>query len=195
MRRLKGVAMSDNLTPASVPEDLKQYLKIPAADTSKDDLLLLLLESCTLAAERYIGRYIIERTISEEPHDFYKAKSKYLQLQHYPVREVSCVMQNGENMDLSLIKTDSHNGLLKNSAFWRGVVLVSYTAGLAQDYTGLPKNIRLALFQWIAVLLAEQESDGIKSETLGDYSVSYYDSRQIPQSCALLLETYRKFDI
>ncbi len=187
--------MSDNLTPVSVPEDLKQYLRIPAADTSKDDLLLLLLESCTLAAERYIGRYIIERSISEEPHDFYKAKSKYLQLDHYPVKEVSAVMQNGENIDLSLIKTDNHNGLLKNSVAWRGVVIVSYTAGLAQDYSSLPKNIRLALFQWIGVLLAEQESGGIKSETLGDYSVSYYDGRQIPPACALLLESYRKFDI
>lgn len=187
--------MSDNLTPVSVPEDLKKYLRIPIADTSKDDLLILLLESCTMAAERYIGRYIIERDISEEPHDFYKAKSKYLQLEHYPVREVSAVMQNGENIDLSLIKTDTHNGLLKNSVAWHGVVLVSYTAGLAQDYTGLPKNIRLALFQWIAVLLREQESGGIKSETLGDYSVSYYDSSQIPPTCALLLESYRKIDI
>ena len=72
--------MSESFMPSAVPEDLKSYLRIPAADTSKDSLLMLLLESCTLAAERYIGRYIIARSITEEPHDFYNAKSKYLQL-------------------------------------------------------------------------------------------------------------------
>lgn len=187
--------MSDSFMPSAVPEDLKSYLRIPAADTSKDSLLMLLLESCTLAAERYIGRYIIARSITEEPHDFYNVKSKYLQLEHYPVSSITSVMQNGENIDLSLIKADKYNGLLKKAVPWRGVVLVTYNAGIAANYSGLPKNIRLAVFQWIAVLLAEQENGGVKSETLGDYSVSYYDERQIPPTCAMLLESYRKVNI
>lgn len=187
--------MSNNLTAAISLEELKVYLKIPSSDTSRDALLNLLLESCTLAAERYMGRYIIARDISDEPHDFDGLKSKYLQLEQYPIIEIESIIQNGENLDLSSLKSDNYNGLIKKNTPWRGVVLASYKAGIAANQEEVPANIRLALFQWVGFLLSEQESGGIKSETLGDYSVSYYDERQVPSACALLLETYRKVNI
>lgn len=187
--------MSDTISPAASLGDLKTYLRIPSSDDSKDALLNLLLESCTQAAELYTGRYIIARDIVEEPHDFDNVKSRYLQLEQYPVIKINSIMQNGETLDLSSVKTDMYNGLIKNTSPWRGVVLVSYKAGIASCRADVPKNIQLALWRWIASILSEQEAGGLKSETLGDYSVSYYDERQVPPASALLLESYKKVNL
>ena len=72
--------MSEIIQPACTLGDLKIYLKISEEDESKDALLNLLLESCTIAAERYMGRYIIERKITEAPQDVENGKSTYLKL-------------------------------------------------------------------------------------------------------------------
>ncbi|MDR1683940.1 MAG: phage head-tail connector protein, partial [Elusimicrobiota bacterium] len=48
-------------TAATTLENLKTYLGLK--DESKDALLTLLLESCTDAAEKYLGRYIVARAI------------------------------------------------------------------------------------------------------------------------------------
>ncbi len=187
--------MSEIIQPACTLGDLKIYLKISEEDESKDSLLNLLLESCTIAAERYMGRYIIAREITEEPHDFENGKSKYLQLEQYPVFEISKIIQNGEEIEVSSLKADKYNGLIKKSTPWRGAVLASYKAGIAASQESVPANIRLAICCWIASMLSEQESGGVKSETLGDYSVSYYDERQVPPSSAVLLESYRKVNL
>lgn len=187
--------MSEIIQPACTLGDLKNYLKISGDDLSKDALLNLLLESCTIAAERYMGRYIIARDITEEPHDFENGKSKYLQLDQYPVFEINEIVQNGEEIALSSLKADKYNGLIKKGTPWRGAVLVSYKAGIAPSQGSVPANIRLAICQWIAAMLCDQESGGVKSETLGDYSVSYYDDRQVPSSSAILLESYRKVNL
>lgn len=187
--------MSDTILPAGSLDNLKTYLRISSSDSSKDALLNLLLESCTQAAEVYIGRYIIARDIIEEPHDFDGVKSRYLQLDQYPVCKINSIIQNGESLDVASLKVDMYNGLVKKSSPWRGVVLVSYKAGIAAGLEDVPKNIQLALWRWIESILSEQESGGLKSETLGDYSVSYYDERQIPPASALLLESYRKVNL
>lgn len=187
--------MSEIIQPVSTLGDLKTYLKISEEDNSKDALLNLLLESCTIAAERYMGRYIVARDITEEPHDFENGKSKYLQLEQYPVFEISKIVQNGEEIAVSSLKSDKYNGLIKKSTPWRGAVLASYKAGIADSQANVPANIRLAIWQWIAAMLCEQESGGLKSETLGDYSVTYYDERQVPSSSAMLLDSYRKVSL
>lgn len=181
--------------PAITLTELKTYLQIPLDNTQKDPLLNMLIESCTQAAETFLGRFVIARDILEEPHDCDDTKSKYLQLEHYPVLEITEITQNGVEIPLNAIKADKHNGILKKDTIWRGAALVSYRAGLSPDIENVPKNIRLALWQWIADILNQQEAGGIKSETLGDYSVSFYDERQLPPGVAMLLEPYRKVSL
>lgn len=181
---------------ATTLSSVKTYLGIAQSNTEKDDLLTLLIESCSEAAEKYLGRNIVSRAALQEPHDCQGNKSKYLQLEQYPVTSITSVMQDGQQIPADSYKADTYNGILKKSTgHWHGIILVDYSAGLAADAQSVPKNIQLALWQWVADILQMQQSGGLKSEGLGDYNVTYYDEHKIPASAALLLDSYRKVSI
>ena len=187
--------MSLPTNAATSLENLKKYLNISQNDTSKDDLFELLIESVTNAAEEYLGRYIVARQISQEPYDCTNSKSKYLQLKQYPVTSVTTIIEDGETLDTATLKIDNSNGIIRRNIFWKGAVLVTYTAGLAADTASVPKNIQLAIWQWISYLANTKESQGIDSETLGDYSVNYLEQNQIPDTVISLLEGYKRIDL
>lgn len=187
--------MSLPTTAATTLENLKSFLGINAQDTSKDSLYELLIESCTEAAERYIGRNIVARTITEEPHDKQGSKTKYLQVCQYPISSITSIVEDGQTIDTTILKLDKYNGIIKKPTNWKGAVLVTYIAGLAQDTASVPKNIQLAIWQWVKDILNLQENCNIKGETLGDYSVSYYEEHSIPSQVTMLLEGYRRIDL
>lgn len=188
--------MSLPTTAATTLENCKKYLNIGSSDTSKDELLELLIEATTNAAEEYLGRNIVARQISQEPYDCTNSKSKYLQLKQYPVTTVTTIVEDGETLDTTALKIDNSNGIIKRNVFWKGAVLVTYTAGLAANTASVPKNIQLAIWQWVSYLLNTQESQGIDSETLGDYSVNYLEQNQeVPSTVASLLEGYKRIDL
>jgi len=184
------------ITAATKLEALKKYLQIAPENTDKDALFTMLLESCTEAAEKFLGRNIIAREIIGEPHDFDGLRTKYIQLENYPVIEITQILQDGVPLESAAYKTDTRSGIIKNTlTHWRGVVMADYRAGLAEDAENVPPNIQLALWQWVADILQMQDSCGVRRETLGDYSVSYYDEHAIPPAVALLLEPYRKVSL
>lgn len=187
--------MSLPTTAATTLENCKKYLNIAQSDTSKDELLELLIEAATTAAEEYLGRYIVARQISQEPYDCTNSKSKYLQLKQYPVTALTTVVQNGETLDTSALTLDSVNGIIKRRIFWDGAVLVTYTAGIASATSNVPKNIQLAVWQWVSYILNTQGAQGIDSETLGDYSVNYIEQNPIPPTVISLLEGYKRIDL
>ncbi len=187
--------MSLPTTAATTLENCKKYLNIASGDTSKDELLELLIDAATNAAEEYLGRYIVARQISQEPYDCTNVKSKYLQLKQYPVTTVSTIVEDGETLDTATLKIDNSNGIIKRNIFWKGAVLVTYTAGLAVNTASVPKNIQLAIWQWISHLLNTQGAQGIDSETLGDYSVNYLEENPIPPVVISLLEGYKRIDL
>lgn len=187
--------MSISSTAATTLANLKTYLKVSVSDTSKDELFELLIDSCTLAAEEYLGRYIVQRTITEEPYDCENHHSRYLQLKQYPVASVTTILEDGLALDSAILKTDLYNGIIKKATPWRGTVLATYSAGLSSNTASVSKNIQLAIWQWVADILSTQDASGAKSETLGDYSINYYDEHKMPQSVELLLEGYRRADL
>ncbi len=188
--------MSLPTTAATTLENCKKYLNISASDTSKDELLELLIEAVTNAAEEFLGRNIVARQISQEPYDCTNSKSKYLQLNQYPITTITTIVEDGETLNTSALKIDNVNGIIRRNIFWKGAVLVTYTAGLASNTASVPKNIQLAIWQWVSYLLNTQESQGIDSETLGDYSVNYLEQNQeVPSTVASLLEGYKRIDL
>lgn len=187
--------MSLPTTAATSLENLKSFLGVNTQDTSKDSLYELLIESCTEAAERYLGRNIVARTITEEPHDKQGSKTKYLQVRQYPISSITTIVEDGQSIDPTILKLDKYNGIIKKPTNWKGAVLITYIAGLAQDTASVPKNIQLAIWHWVKEVLKIQEDCNIKGETLGDYSVSYYEEHSIAPQVALLLEGYRRIDL
>ena len=187
--------MSLSITAATTLENLKSFLGVSSQDTSKDTLYELLIESCTEAAEKYLGRNIVARTITEEPHDKQGSKTKYLQAQQYPITSITSIIEDGQTIDQNILKIDKYNGIIKKPTNWHGAVLITYTAGLAQNTASVSKNLQLAIWHWVKDILNLQENCNIKGETLGDYSVSYYEEHSIPKQVALLLEGYRRSDL
>lgn len=183
------------LTAATSLENLKSFLGISAQDTSKDSLYEMLIEACSEAAEKYLGRNIVARTITEEPHDKQDSKTKYLQLRHYPITSITSLVEDGQTIDPTILKLDKYNGIIKKPTNWKGVVLITYIAGLAQDTASVPKNIQLAIWHWVKDILTLQENCNIKGETLGDYSISYFEEHSIAPQIALLLEGYKRVDL
>ena len=187
--------MSLPTTAATTLENCKKYLNIASSDTSKDELLELLIDAATNAAEEYLGRYIVARQISQEPYDCTNLKSKYLQLKQYPVTTLTTVLEDGETLDISALTLDTSNGIIKRPVFWKGAVLVTYTAGIASTTANVPINLQLAIWQWVSCLLNTQGAQGIDSETLGDYSVNYLEENPIPPVVISLLEGYKRIDL
>lgn len=187
--------MSLPTTSATTLANCKKYLNIAANDTSKDELLELLIDATTNAAETYLGRYIVARQISQEPYDCTNSKSKYLQLKQYPVTTLTAVLEDGETVNTAALTVDNSNGIIKRKIFWKGAVLVTYTAGIASSTANVPKNLQLAIWQWVSFLLNTQGAQGIDSETLGDYSVNYLEQNPIPPVVVNLLEGYKRIDL
>ena len=187
--------MSLPTTAATTLENCKKFLNIGSSDTSKDELLELLIDAATNAAEEYLGRYIVARQISQEPYDCTNSKSKYLQLKQYPVTTLTTVIEDGETLDTAALTLDTSNGIIKRNIFWKGAVLVTYTAGISSSTANVPKNLQLAIWQWVSYLLNTQGAQGIDSETLGDYSVNYLEENPIPPVVISLLEGYKRIDL
>ncbi|WP_424244678.1 hypothetical protein Dip510_001939 [Elusimicrobium posterum] len=174
-------------------QETKLYLKID--NDAQDELLTALIESLSSAMETYLGRFIIERNITDEPH-YLEQDSRFINLDFYPVTEIYEISEDCEKTDLAKIKIDKQNGIIKKVyGRWGEAVLVSYKAGLAADTAAVPKDIKLAVWNWIGAIMSKNDGS-IKAESLGDYSVTYNSEEfAMPPLCESLLENYRRHNV
>lgn len=168
-------------------EEAKMFLGI--TNNEKDDRLSAVLEGVSAAAEAHLGRYVLEREIADEEHCFTESV-KTLRLNHYPVREILRISVNGENKNWSA--ADYSAGIVWGDGGFSGRALVSYRAGLAAGITDVPRDIKIALCLWAKEIISKDNF--IKSESLGDYSVSY-ESSAMPPAAAALLAPYRGYSL
>ncbi len=167
-------------------EEVKIYLEIN--NDEKDAQLGFVLESLSDALEVYLGRYILIKEIIEEPHYIDGPAQKSLQLNFYPATEISKIIFNG--YEVSVERAELNAGLIFREDCWYGTSLVTYKAGLAASVDDVPKDIKLALCMWAKEIL---NRDGfVKSESLGDFSMSYADNNSIPNAVLSLVEKYRR---
>ncbi|MDR0291766.1 MAG: phage head-tail connector protein [Elusimicrobium sp.] len=173
-------------------EELKQYLEID--DGARDALLSVLIQSVSSAAEIFTGRFIINRVIEEELHFFDRA-AQTLQLNFYPVKQIIKIIRNGQEIDAAQIAADKESGILRRQYdSFCGTILVSYEAGIAQSAADVPQDIKLACAQWIKYFLSSDPS--VKTESLGDYSVSYAElCGGMPAQVAAVLEKYKRYGV
>ena len=173
-------------------EEAKQYLE--TEDGSRDALISALTESVSSAAEIFTGRFIIDRVIEEELH-FFERAGQTLQLNFYPVKQIIKIIQNGVEIDAAQTSQDKEAGILiRKHEYFQGAVLVTYEAGLAANTADVPKDIKLACAQWIKYFLSSGAA--VKTESLGDYSVSYAElCGGMPPSVSAILEKYKRYAV
>ncbi|MCL2887950.1 MAG: hypothetical protein FWF35_01355 [Elusimicrobia bacterium] len=173
-------------------EEVKQYFE--TEDNARDGILNALIQSVSSAAEVFTGRFIINRVIDEELHFFERAE-RSLRLNFYPVKQIIKIIQNGQEVDIAQITADKESGILRRHYdSFSGAVLVTYEAGLSGDTAGVPQDIKLACAQWIKYFLSSDAA--VKSESLGDYSVSYAElCGGMPAQAAAVLEKYKRYNV
>lgn len=169
-------------------EAVKNYLRIDETDISKDALLEGLIDAVSQAIETHTGRFFVKRQVIDEPHE---ADGTTVELDHYPVISVTSVMLNGQDIDSGSYTAIKHAGIIESNYTLDGAVLVTYTPGYGDTSSDTPADVQLAAWKWIAQIF-NRENPNIKSESLGDYSVSYFDMQDnVPTEVAALLENYR----
>lgn len=167
---------------------VKNYLRIDDTDTSNDAILESLIDAVSQAIETYTGRFFVRREVIEEPHE---ANGKIIELDHYPVSSVSTVMINASELDPGQYTITKYAGVIETDFTMEGAVLVTYTPGYSDTSADTPKDVQLAAWKWISQIF-NSENPNIKSETLGDFSVTYFDIEEnVPKEVAPLLENYR----
>ncbi len=175
--------------------NLKSYLKI--SDTTDDVLLQSLIDALSNAIEKYLGRFVINTDITSEIYDC-NVGVKSLQLNFYPVNSVIEISQtdddNDDPIDTDSLNIDNEAGILTRDDGYKfyGELKVTYNAGICADTASVPKDIQLALWQWIENVYRKQQGN-TKSENLGDYSISYFEANDpMPTSAKALLDVYKK---
>lgn len=172
-------------------QEAKTYLEINSDE--KDAYLTALLASLTDAMEVYLGRYIIERAITGEAHFCASNEEKKLNLNCYPVKEITRVVLNGVDITAQPLGVELQSGVITRAGGWGGETFVTYKGGLADDINAVPKDIKFALCLWAKEVMSKDAF--VKSETLGDYSVSFLSDANMPAAALKFVEKYRGYSL
>lgn len=177
---------------------VKTFMSIK--DSSKDALINLLIPMVEKYVERYTQRVFTSTVYTEELYD---GTSSYdLVLKNYPVitftkLEVNNSVDNSDNweeIDSSDYWVDETIGLIhKTSTFILGKqrYRATYTAG----YASIPDDIQYALLVLISSAISKSGAEGIKSETLGDHSITFESVIQTNEVVKNILNNYRKIPL
>ncbi len=143
--------------PLAAPLDgLKAYLRITS--DAEDALLADLIRASSDVAERFIGQLLIARAIEEmlEPGCDWRA------LAIRPVTSIDAVAGVPASGEAYALPVDAYAiDIDGNGDGWVRVrdageaarILVSYTAGIAEDAEGIPDAIRLGIIRWRATIM------------------------------------------
>jgi len=167
----------------------------------------LINQSSNFIQEAYLCRNLILQSYT----DYYDGiDDVYLRIDNYPITAVASVKM-WEYQAQQEVYTYSPNieyevfmdrGMIYKSSGWNGTIKqwkIAYTAGYT--LSNMPSDIKLACMKLSRMLNSQLNSDGIKSESMGDYSVTYdknnpviFNGIALPNDIITLLSPYRKWD-
>jgi hypothetical protein len=206
-------------------DKVKEYLGID--NTDSDAELTTLIAYSDAVIKKYLGRNIEEIAITDETHETLRFQSD-VYLREYPVNtgETFTITFDGDAIDSTAYELDSELGVIYfetyNGSFERGIPVntfgvsktklkVSYTGG----YDPVPDDIVLVATMLTADLFKSGGGGNasgigtgagpIKSERLGDYSVTYgvtdqdaggtYDISKMLSKYTMILNNYRRLHV
>lgn len=170
-------------------ERAKTMLGVSLEDTGQDEQLLMLLGVASAAIEarcrRTFGRQVHVQEVD-------RTSGQYLFLRNYPVHSVTEVLE--DEKEIKGFKVVKEKGMLSRSV-WPCGLTVEYEAGytLPGDETqdrpaNLPKELEYACILFVQYA---QRNPGVKSERVGDISVTYGDDgADIPAPIMALINPY-----
>jgi len=187
--------------------DVKEGLGI--TDSSQDNLLTRYINQATDMIERFCnGRRFKQTTYTDE--EYSGSETQYLDLKNYPVSSITKLerrtssdysVSDFDDIDtsdyiLNQANENDYGQIYYPAGFLNGIrnYRVTYVAG----YSAIPNDLEEACGKLVSYLLkTANKNEGIKSETLGRYSVTYdkgsYNKDRIFQEAGIIdiLESYR----
>lgn len=171
---------------------VKDQLDITSGDTTNNAVLEQLINAATDTIERYCGGRRFKRTTyTNEKYDGNGDKS--IKLRHWPVTTLTSFQfltgdfgsDNWEDFDSDFynIETgDSRNGgvIYSQVTIPKGVdnIRVTYVAGGDIDGAdAIPDDIDQACIDYVVFMFNKRKAAGVKSESLGDRSITYFEQK------------------
>lgn len=177
-------------------DDLKLFMRINV--NTSDERLKYLINQATDFIERYCQRRFTAETYTNETYD--GDGTDELFLKNWPVISFTSLSYNGAHNNsgsFTVIDTEDYwvntagGYITKSSIFNRGTQ--NYRATYQAGYTVIPYDL-----QWVCCMLASEAysqsgSAGIKSESLGDHSITFEAITQSNPRTLSILNSYRRF--
>jgi len=141
-------------------EEAFEFVFAEQADRSDEDkdVVLKIVNAVSEAIEKYIQKYVIKRTNIVEFHD---GGDEEIFLKNYPIKGITYVKENGSQLTAPSSQGAGDGdfdyyadmGIIykQTGAFYSGrqKVEVKYDAGIAEDVSGVPADIKQAALIWI----------------------------------------------
>jgi len=177
--------------------EIKTRLNITGS--GDDAVLTQVLEQIDQAIKTYL-----DRNVESIAYDEYVDTSEGLHRDRYftkdfPIDEDSVTVTNNEtewvegtNYDVDYINGIIYFHTLPSIGFKE--LRVQYTAGYSAE--AMPKDIKMAVINASCTLFNNRKQTGVKSESLGDYSVTYADSNStdgLLDDVSNILDKYRRY--
>jgi hypothetical protein len=182
-----------------VPLDrLKTYLEIAATDTGQDVLLQDLNKRLSAWVEQYCDRRFAKATYTEQQDG---DGTDVVVVTHWPMISVASLYDDPDRVfgagtliapaDYVIYK-DEGRIQLDGLTFSRGLqnVKVTYDAGYAE----IPPDLQQAVCELIADRFRHKEHQGLRSLSIGAYSVGFTEA-ELPEEVRAILDSYRRIRV
>lgn len=178
-------------------EEVKTRLSITGS--GDDAVLTQVVEEIDQAIKTYLDRNI-ERLVYDEYVDTSGGlnREKYF-TKDFPIEAGSVTITNngtewveGTNYDVDYVNGIIFFHTLPSIGFKK--LRVQYSAGY--ESTDIPKDLKMAVINASCTLFNNRKQTGVKSESLGDYSVTYGDTNStdsLLDSVSNILDKYRRY--
>lgn len=193
--------MTDILSYAIVSVgDLKNYMGI---DTPiYDEKLTMIVNAMTDYIESRCGRRFKSTAYIEYVNG---DDSDALQMKQYPITAIASVEENSNtdntgnwatlsSTEYFNIGTDLDAGIIRKTCkTFKGTAnyRVTYTAG----YITLPSDLKYACYMLASEAFNRSRSAGVKSESLGDHSITFESISMENDNVEKIIQKYRKYTI
>lgn len=167
--------------------------------SGSDSLLEMLINQATDYIERYCQRRFADTSYSAQLYD--GDGSRNIFLKNFPVISLTSLEENGSynnTSNWSTLVTDDYfvensSGIIERvCAFRKGNqnYRITYRAGYAAS--DMPYDLKYVCMMLCSEANTQRESAGIKSETLGDHSITFESTVQSNPRVMDILKMYRR---
>ena len=188
---------------------VKRHLEIATATTTWDNMLIDFINGVSASIDAYCNRKFVKPASASYTEYFDGEGKSQVAVKNRPITEITSLHddpdRNYESDTLidstlytyypneGIIKLVDEEGIVNNPGIFcnsQRNVKVVYKAG----YTTIPYDIEQAVNKWVAKLYGQRGKDGVASERLGAYAVSYKE-QDMPEDVKRMLDPYVNINV